>query len=287
MATTAQPPVRFHDFTVPTHDGNHLAATFVEKTDQPANQVVVVCHGLLNTRYSRTVRTLANGIPHNVCLFEFRGNGASTGTTRYTNYDEEAEDLRYVVQYLRNARHCQVRALMGHSKGAAAVFLYTVKYNDVPLVVDVAGRFDMTASPMLRFTKEQQRELDTKGECVWTLFGYGQDVPYIVTAADLAQRAHIDMSVVQQIDFTRVQVLIAHGEEDEVVPVSEGRRFYEMMRRSPTYDPGSDCLTLAPLPHTGHVFSEPHEQQALLAAVNAWLAKRWAQIEGPSLKEQA
>ena len=51
----------------------------------------------------------------------------------------EADDVRTVVQHLRSLGY-EVTAIMGHSKGAAAVLLYAAIYNDVPKVINISGR---------------------------------------------------------------------------------------------------------------------------------------------------
>lgn len=45
------------------------------------------------------------------------------------------------MEYLR-AQRKKVSGLVGHSKGGTGVILYAAAYNDIPLVVNIAGRFD-------------------------------------------------------------------------------------------------------------------------------------------------
>ena len=55
---------------------------------------------------------------------------------------EQAEDMRAGVEWL-GAQGLRAIGLLGHSKGGSAVVLYTAKYDDVPRVINVSGRFDM------------------------------------------------------------------------------------------------------------------------------------------------
>lgn len=49
--------------------------------------------------------------------------------------------MRAAVEYLR--RHGKsVVGLLGHSKAGSGVILYAAKYDDIPRVVNVSGRFD-------------------------------------------------------------------------------------------------------------------------------------------------
>lgn len=45
------------------------------------------------------------------------------------------------MEYLR-AQCRKVSGLVGHSKGGTGVILYAAAYDDIPLVVNIAGRFD-------------------------------------------------------------------------------------------------------------------------------------------------
>ena len=45
------------------------------------------------------------------------------------------------MEYLRAQRR-KVSGLVGHSKGGTGVILYAAAYDDIPLVVNIAGRFD-------------------------------------------------------------------------------------------------------------------------------------------------
>ncbi|KAJ1923928.1 hypothetical protein IWQ60_005565, partial [Tieghemiomyces parasiticus] len=101
---------QFTEYKIPTSGDDYLGATILRKPLPPTegpNKIMVICHGLLNTQYSRVVRTLATGLPYHACIFDFRGNGQSSGSTRYGNHFEEVDDLCHVVEYLRNVLHFQ------------------------------------------------------------------------------------------------------------------------------------------------------------------------------------
>ena len=53
----------------------------------------------------------------------------------------QKEDIRAAVLYLRSQGK-KVTGLVGHSKGGTGVILYAAAYDDIPRVVNVAGRFD-------------------------------------------------------------------------------------------------------------------------------------------------
>ena len=53
----------------------------------------------------------------------------------------QKEDIRAAVLYLR-AQGRSVTGLVGHSKAGTGVILYAADYDDIPRVVNVAGRYD-------------------------------------------------------------------------------------------------------------------------------------------------
>ena len=53
----------------------------------------------------------------------------------------QAEDMRAARQHLQSLGK-QVSGLVGHSKAGSGVILYAAKYDDIPRVVNISGRFD-------------------------------------------------------------------------------------------------------------------------------------------------
>ncbi|KAB2077092.1 hypothetical protein ES319_A06G080000v1 [Gossypium barbadense] len=61
---------------------------------------------------------------------------------KYGNYYREADDLHAVIQHFSGESHV-VSAILGHSKGGNVVLLYASKYQDLRIVVNVSGRYDL------------------------------------------------------------------------------------------------------------------------------------------------
>ena len=59
--------------------------------------------------------------------------------------------------------HRKVAAVVGHSKGGDVVLLYAATHDDVPLVVNLAGRFDMQRGLVERFGAETLAKVDQLG----------------------------------------------------------------------------------------------------------------------------
>ena len=60
--------------------------------------------------------------------------------------------------------HRKVAAVVGHSKGGDVVLLYAATHDDVPLVVNLAGRFDMQRGLVERFGAETLARVDQLGQ---------------------------------------------------------------------------------------------------------------------------
>lgn len=210
----------------------------------PTAPVVILCHGLLNTRNSKVTSGIATILfdseKFTTCSFDFRGCGESGGVTSYGNYWHEAEDLQSVVEYLLQRSDIGiVSAVIGHSKAASVVACWLSKYctqsDFVPKVIMLSGRIDMHIEPESRFTKEQMRELQTTGQFVWKTYRrissdkVSQD--YVITQADFEARRSLDMkTVANQLASFADEVLVVHGCADQIVPVDDAKQYAERMK---------------------------------------------------------
>ncbi|CAN0202444.1 unnamed protein product, partial [Ectocarpus sp. 13 AM-2016] len=139
---------------------------------EDSKSVWVLCHGLCSSCEGTVPAFVSRELPENTYrqkrAFDFAGCGQSGGDWRYAGYDRELGDLRAVVLRLRELGW-NVDCVLGHSKGAAAVLRYGETFDDVPLVVNVAGRFDTSETPRSRFTEEQWDQLEKTGSFEWNV----------------------------------------------------------------------------------------------------------------------
>ncbi|KAK9711711.1 hypothetical protein K7432_007638 [Basidiobolus ranarum] len=271
MAAKSNTLVKRIEFLSP--EGITLSALLTEKPNTSSNQVVILCHGFLSHSNSIIIRGLTSQLPYNICAIDFRGNGFSTGTTKYGNYLEEVVDLKNWVDHLREVLNFNVLGIIGHSKGSSVVLLYASKYNQVPLIVNIAARFNMTDLPMHRFTPEQLTELEVKGNIVWRRYQHNtEEKDFIVSQLDLTTKKNTDMSVVKNIDKERVRVLSVHGEKDTTIPVEEVSMYDRLMGPEPYHE-------VAIIKEATHFFRTPEELRELSKVIINWMNKNfnWAQ----------
>eukprot|EP00775_Hariotina_reticulata_P004893 gene4893-5138_t len=96
--------------------------------------------------------------------FDFSGNGDSEGAFRYGQYRSEAQELRCAKQHLEQQLGRRVVAMVGHSKGATDVLLYASQWDDLPCVVNLAGRCDVQKGVLERLGPEVLEQLDRIGQ---------------------------------------------------------------------------------------------------------------------------
>ncbi|CAB5299488.1 unnamed protein product [Rhizophagus irregularis] len=184
-------------FYVDTGKGFNLSAGLQLKPNAPSEGIVILCHGILNTRFSKTILCVIERIPYHTLSFDFQGNGLSGGTTTYGNYYEEVENIRCIITYVRE---------------------------------NLNPRYDHTEAPSNRFKPEQLEELQKKGSFVWIKYS---DREYIIRDDDLKERNNLDTSVVRNIDKQKVKVLTIHGSKDEVCSVKDAYIYDKLIGPEP------------------------------------------------------
>ncbi|KAJ2747138.1 hypothetical protein GGI20_000752 [Coemansia sp. BCRC 34301] len=280
------------EFLIPTgntqlHARLIIPSSVLERPDSQSNLgVFVVCHGLLDTKYAPLSCELQRMLPFPSVAFDFRGNGLSTGQTSYGNYDEEAEDIKNVVEYIDSGALGsqglrKVIGIAGHSKGASSVLLFACKYPCLcpPLLVAISARYLMSRELPHRWKPHHLQDLETHGRFFWRKYG-GQTlastgaagaVPvreYWIAAEHLQLRNSTDMSIVQALPFERCFVLNLMGGSDAVVPEADVWEYDRIMRLG-TRD--ANRVTTKVVPEASHFWNSSCELDALHDVILTWL----------------
>ncbi|KAL6577523.1 hypothetical protein OROMI_009851 [Orobanche minor] len=161
--------------------------------DTGSLQLVILCHGFRSTKENRIMVTLAAAFEKegiSAFRFDFSGNGESEGTFQFANYFDEVEDLRSVVEYFDLSKRSTI-AVLGHSKGGDVVLLYASKYHDIPSVINVSGRYDLSRGLEERYGKDMWEKLKKNGYIdVKTKTG---ELEYRVTEESIKDRVNTNM----------------------------------------------------------------------------------------------
>jgi pimeloyl-ACP methyl ester carboxylesterase len=194
--------------------------------DQNREHVIILCHGYMANKNSAFLPQLSREISgpaakqfHSV-RFDFHGCGKSTGREQwdYGGYEKEAkDDLRSVVEYLRSREEKYfIRGLVGHSRAGTTVLLYALYFADIPLIVNVAGRYRLEREIEERFSHEQLEELNKNGSFV---IHTHDDGDFRITKQGIERRKCLPINDINKIRQARV--LHIWGDQDTVMPGEE------------------------------------------------------------------
>jgi pimeloyl-ACP methyl ester carboxylesterase len=151
-------------------------------------------------------------------FFDARSHGSSDGDN-FASLPRFAEDLEHAADWLRSQAEVDASriAVVGHSVGAGAALLLASRRQDLRAVVSLAA-FAHPAAMMRRWLKSKR-------------------IPYWPLGAYiLAYVQHVigyrfdDIAPSHTIRAVTCPVLLAHGTEDEMVPVSEAQEIYANRR---------------------------------------------------------
>jgi uncharacterized protein len=217
--------------------------------------VAVLVHGFRDSKEGHCISTVAAELlarsVFQCVRFDCSGNGESEGTFQFSNYRDEAEDLRAVIVHVRTSLKRRVDCIIGHSKGADVVLLYASKYHDVPFVVNLAARYEMGAGVEERFGADTVAQLTAAGSVPVTL---KDGFKFTLSREALDERLGLDMEAAARAIPAHVQVLTVHGAADKTIPVADGEKFHSVIANS----------RLCILPDCNHNFRD-----AAAAAVDA------------------
>ncbi|KAG2666025.1 hypothetical protein I3760_15G036400 [Carya illinoinensis] len=154
--------------------------------------------------------------------FDFAGNGESEGSFQYGNYRREADDLRAVIQHFHRKKYV-ITAIVGHSKGGNVVLLYASMFNDVSIIVNISGRFNLERGIEGRLGKDYLQRIKQNGFIdVRNKRGIFE---YRVTEEGLMDRLSTDTHAACLMIQQNCRVLTIHGSKDKIVPVEDALEF--------------------------------------------------------------
>lgn len=105
-----------------------------------ADKLIIICHGLADTKDNPTFKTLAQELKTfaPTFRFDFSGNGESEGEFTESTYHKEAEDLEVVIDYFKE-QGVKEFCLIGHSMGGGVCQVVAGKRQEVSALISLAG----------------------------------------------------------------------------------------------------------------------------------------------------
>lgn len=208
--------------------------------DDKPRAIVLIVHGYgeHSTRYTHVADALVNA-SYAVYTLDHRGHGKSEGLQAYfASLDDAVKDLRAYFETIQRQHPGQKIFVYGHSMGSLISLAFTLKYQP-----DVAGLIitgtaltgeETVAAPLIAIGKVVQRFIPTfplmpalgldelaSDPSVGEVYGkdplvyrgkwrIGMGIGLILAGRDLQA----------QIQNLKLPLLIMHGEEDKVTPIS-------------------------------------------------------------------
>ncbi|MFH1033742.1 MAG: alpha/beta fold hydrolase [Pseudomonadota bacterium] len=227
------------DFGIP-HAGRELAGRLFRPEQTPLAGVVIA-HGLYSSMISQKLNRLALSLAqtgHLALMFDASGCGASPGDIRRTTLTSRRDQFLAAAQALARVVPGLPLAYMGSSLGGTAALLAARQRPPLCLAC-WSTPVDLTAL-MLRLAAQPQPP----------------DLPEMV---DDIPRHDLPAALA-----TCSRLLVVHGQEDEVVPVEQGRLAHHL---------AGQPKELLVLPGADHRLSGQADQEQATARTLAWLAR--------------
>ncbi|RGB23731.1 tyrosine phosphatase family-domain-containing protein [Rhizophagus diaphanus] len=212
-------------------------------------KLVIICHGSAGHKNYLFQEKLAKELSFDNFRFDFRGNGESDGILKFSNFQEDVEDIDTVVKYLEKEFGYKLYAAIGHSKGSVAILKYACYVNrNISHVINISARYNMAAGLSL-LENSAFDSLKEQGYFYQNNKIRGEIIRMKITKKDLNDFIDYDMSFVHKMPDT-TSVLTCHGIMDEIVSVKDATIFANLI---PNH-------TLKLLPGVNHNYSNKHNE---------------------------
>ena len=252
-----------------------LPAWFIPARDGRPGPGVALVHGWESARD----RTLPNAVFLHAAGFhcltiDVRGHGANPPETLPISAGEFGLDALATFDALVARPEVTVGALVGHSMGAIGAILAGAADPRVAAVVATSGPADP-----LRLTRQTFRLANLP---IPDVIAY--PLAWLTTRVYLAPRGHRVPEISATAAVARYQgpILLAHGEDDSVVPATHLQRLVTAARSARAADPGAAPVETLTIPGGQH--SWLYEFAAYRGAVAGFLAMA---LGGPLPAEEA
>lgn len=203
----------WREVRIPTLRGKMLFGWFIPAGERaPALAIIHGWGG--NAEMMLPLAASLHAAGYALLFFDARSHGRSDGDT-FASLPRFAEDLERAVDWLQ--RQAAVDAarvgVIGHSVGAGAALLVAARRKDLAAVVSLAA-FAHPARMMRRWLESKR--------IPWWPFG-----AYILHYVQhVIGRRFDDIAPCNTIRAVACPILLAHGTDDEMVPVSEAQEIY-------------------------------------------------------------
>ena len=264
----------FERVSVPSEDVD-LPAWFIPARDNAPGPGVVLIHGWESAR-DRTLplALFLHAAGFHSLTFDVRGHGENPAEALPVSAGEFGLDGLAAFRALIERAEVTTGAVVGHSMGAIGAILAAAAEPRVAAVVATSSPADP-----YRLTRQTFRlaRLPIPDPIAYPL-------AWLTTRVFLRPRGHVvtEISATHAIARYRGPILLAHGDEDQVVPFAHMGRLAVAARRARATDPAAAPVETMVVPGGEH--SWLYEDATYRAGVARFLA---AALDGPLAPDQA
>jgi len=247
----------------------HRVAAILSRPSAATDRIVVLCHGFLSNKNSTTNRTLTRLLAdHGIGTFrfDFFGQGESEGAFEDITVSRAVSQASAAIDVL--ALHGNVRiGLAGSSFGGLVGILTTARRPEVACLA--------LKCPVVDFAEELRLEFGPAELAKWQATDTIPDITGGLQRIRLRYALyedslrHIAYGPAQNI---RVPTLIVQGERDELVPLHQSRRLFDILAGE---------KRLNSLPDADHQFTRREDFEAMTQAITEWFHRHLGTFQAP------
>lgn len=225
--------------------------------DMPSEKGAVMGHCFTCSRHTRVLIQICQELARAGFMalrFDFSGNGQSDGDFAESSYSKHVAEMKKAADVIAENGASRI-VLGGHSMGAAIAVLTASEMQNVKGVCAISGR--LTGLNPVKFLSESQRnELRQTGEV--SFISRGRTLKLTEKFFSDAQKYDLP----ERIRALRSSLLIIHGDQDEIIPVTEARNAAE-------FNPSK--TKLAVISGADHMFSNAKHREDIAALAAGYL----------------
>jgi len=222
---------------------------------------IVLGHCFTCSRHTGILREIATYLSKNGFMalrFDFSGNGQSEGTFEQSTYSKQVSEMSAGADVLAK-EGVQWMGLAGHSLGASVAVLTAAREGRIRAVCAIAGRL-ASMSPSHFLNRQQKDELTRTGRVHFNSRGRALEL----TSSFFSDARNYNLPEI--IAGLRAPLLVVHGDQDDIVPVTEARR---------TKEANPDRVELAVFENADHMFSATDLRESTAQYITAWFSAQY------------
>lgn len=239
-----------------------MVSAILSKPDQPTTRAVLLCHGFLSQKNSKTNQRLTELlIPQGIATFRFDwfGMGESEGTFSNITIEICCQQLDNAMAYLGKQGYTGM-GIVGSSFGGLISILKGGSYSSLRTIG--------LKCPVPNLPKLFRTQLGEGDMAVWQRTNQIPNSMEKGTMLDLEfsfYETSCQYNAFSAAEQIHIPTCIVHGEADELVPISQVRQLARSFK-------GENELHV--LPGADHHFSRPEDFREMTSLLATWITER-------------